>query len=562
MSGLKTFRAKLGKVRNRRAFTRWQIVISQGVLFDLVGLFALFLIDFSFRLDSLPRLIAIGVTVVMVVWYTLRRITPDLFAAESIVDVALLLERVNHVDTDLVAALQFDSAIGTNVGSVELQRAVVDRAATLSETLDVVPAIPTQDANKAMRRAACALFSAAIFWLAFPDHASAFWNRLWLGDANYPTRTQIEQVFINGESGAAKVLEGEAVVFRVQCSGAIPNDGVVRLRGIETGDSTELRLQRIDTIADEASYIAEGPVASEPMEFSLCIGDARTEMRAIALVRRPLVELTIEVQAPEYMRREAVRYNENHAQVFEGGAIRFLLRCTNGKRLERAQFEFVDQAGQNASSEEFSLSVVDDLKTIWELDAATSGLGRVTAPFQFRLSVVDEDGLGTYHPIEGAIRVKPDRAPTATLSSLHHVVMPNARPSVTYDVQDDFGVGTVVLHARKSESQRPNTSASKPLSIELLVSDLSSSAIKTAIRSVHNLDLSPLQLGERDKVLVWIEGTDYRGTWPGVSAISEPIELEVMNAGAVMDAILSTDVDAEQMLTDAIEKELGLETQR
>jgi hypothetical protein len=65
-----------------------------------------------------------------------------------------------------------------------------------------------------------------------------------------------------------------------------------------------------------------------------------------------------------------------------------------------------------------------------------------------------------------------------------------------------------------------------------------------------------------DKLLVWIEVTDYRGRWPGVSAVSESIELEVMDERGVLDAILRSDADAEQMLTDVIEKELGLKGER
>ncbi|MBC8356943.1 MAG: hypothetical protein H8E66_33645 [Planctomycetes bacterium] len=562
MSELQTFRAKLARLRSRRAFTRWQTVIARGVMLDVIALFVLLLADFSFRLEVVPRSIVIAVVVGVVSWRMLRHFTSDLLTHETIVDIALLLEQTNRVDSDLVAALQFDTTASSSVGSRELQRAVVDRTARISETLDFRSVVPKHDARRAARHATLAVVAVLVCWLAFPDHARAFWNRLWLGDAKYPTRTQIEEVAINGRTDAARVVEGEAVMFRVKCSGVTPDKAIARLRGVETGDSTSLVLKRIDTAVDTAIYAAEGPMVNEPLEYSLRVGDAEAESRSIALIRRPIVELTIEVEAPVYMQREKIRQHEQHAQVMEGSTVRFAIRCTNRKRLKQARFEIVKDDEQDAERESVTFSPTDDSGTSWHLDAASAGLTRVANGFQFRVAVLDEDGLGTYHPIEGAIRVKQDLAPVAALASLHQVVMPNARPSIAYTVEDDFGIGAIVMHARRSETRRPEDVQTEPVSIELHSSGASSPMNKSTIRSEYSLDLSPLKLVKRDKVLVWLEVTDYRGTSSGVSTNSESIELEVMDERAVLEAILRSDADAEQILTDAIEKELGLETER
>ncbi|MDA1049014.1 MAG: hypothetical protein O3C40_00840 [Planctomycetota bacterium] len=541
---------------------RWQTVVSRTLVGAVIAVVALLLIDFSFRLETAPRAMVILVAVAIVVWRALRRIVPPLLCHETVVDMALLLERTHGVDSDLVAALQFDAAANERVGSPELQQAVIAQAAKVSETLDFRAAVPQGDARRSAWYAAIAVLTVAVGWFAFPDHAGAFWNRLWLGDAKYPTRTRIDEVMINGRINAARVVEGETVVFRVKCSGIVPDEGVARLRGIETGDSTSVMLTRVGGSSDGAVYAADGPNLNEPVDYSLRIGDAATQPRRIAIIHRPLVELTIAAVAPTYMQREDVRQHERYVQVNEGSAVALLLRCTNGKRLTAARFELIAEDGQADEGEAIAFVPADETGTQWNLDADASGLTRVVKDVPFRVVVADEDGLGTYHPIEGAMRVKPDRAPAATLASSHHAIRPNARPTIAYTVEDDFGVGSIVLHARPVETQVPAANGRGAVSIELPLPQSRGPTRAMTVRSEHVLDVSPLKLVERDKLLVWIEVTDYRGEWPGVSTLSETIELEVMDERGVLDAILRSDADAEQMLTEVIEKELGLRGDR
>ncbi len=562
MSGLHTFRSRLARLRYRRAYVRWQTAIARGLVLDIIGLYALLSIDFVFRLDTVPRLFVILLTIGILVWQSLRHIIPDLSTNETIVDMALLLERNHRVDSDLVAALQFESSANGSAGSTELQQAVIDRAGKISETLDFRSAVPKNDARRAAWHAAIALLAVAVCWLAFPNHASAFWNRLCLGDAKYPTRTRIVEVMINGQSDAPRVVEGETVVFHVTCSGITPDEGFARLRGIETGDSTSVKLKRINEKSDVAIYAAVGPSLNEPVDVSILIGDAATEPRRIALIRRPLVELTIEAIAPAYMRRETIRQHERYVQVMEGSAVNIYVRCTNGKRLTQARFELIEQEEKPERSEAIAFAAADQSGASWQLDAVASGLNRVVKDLQFRVAVADEDGLGTYHPIEGAIRVKSDRAPAATIATLHHAILPNARPTITYTAEDDFGVHSLALHLRLAKPRDTGAEDKNTVSVELPLPEVDGVTRPTAIRGKHVLDLSQLTLVEGDQLLVWVEATDYRGDWPGVSTLSEPIELEVTDERGVLDAILRSDADAEQILTDVIEKVLGLRGER
>lgn len=136
MSGLQTFRSQLGRLKLRRSFARWQTAVARGVVLDVIALFALLLLDFSLRLETTPRLFVIVAIGGVLVWRKYRHILPDLLHDETVVDIALLLERTHGVDNDLVAALQFDAATSGNVGSLTLQKAVIARAAGISETLE------------------------------------------------------------------------------------------------------------------------------------------------------------------------------------------------------------------------------------------------------------------------------------------------------------------------------------------------------------------------------------------------------------------------------------------
>ncbi|HUG69527.1 MAG TPA: hypothetical protein VMM76_17380 [Pirellulaceae bacterium] len=620
---------------------RWQTAIARAVVLDVCALFTVLLIDFSLRLETVPRAVVISVAVGVLAWRKLRHILPDLLKDETIVDIALLLERTHGeavkklgqaprsyakslqntdihsepvpfihslgMESDLVAALQFDAAATSSVGSLALQRAVIERVAKSSETLDLRSAVPRKDAWRASRLAVVAVLSVSMFWLSFPAYANAFWNRLWLGDANYPTRTNIERVAINGRSDAARVVEGETVVFAVKCSGVTPNEGLASLRGIETGDSTSVVLKRVDESSNGAVYAADGPRLNEPIAYSLQIGDAKTEPRGIQIIRRPLIELTTEAVAPAYMHRDPIRQLERSIQVMEGSGIEFSVRCTNGKRLTEIRFQLTHD-GVAEDSAAIAFVPTDDAGTTWHLTAKASGMTRVVKEFRYRVVAKDEDGLGTYHPIEGVVRVKRDRAPTATLASRQYAVMPNARPTISYTVEDDFGVGAAKLRVRPTGSRGRNPAAAStrdgrvPAEFSDDFDDSSSFALpllessgakhmtahgeavkklgqapRSYAKSLQNtdihsepvpffhslgadyvLELSPFELVKGDKLLVWIEVTDDRGEWPGVSAVSESIELEVMDERGVLDAILRSDADAEQMLTEVIEKELGL----
>ena len=123
MTKLSKLHARLRRLRRRRQSLRWGTGYSALVIAVLWVLVGTFLVDWLFHTNQLQRVVllvigrtgnhrAVGLLVAaagIVVWAFRRYTRPWLGARESEVDMALMVERQKHIDSDLVAALQFES---------------------------------------------------------------------------------------------------------------------------------------------------------------------------------------------------------------------------------------------------------------------------------------------------------------------------------------------------------------------------------------------------------------------------------------------------------------------
>ena len=198
MSRLTSLRQQLALLRRRRHTIRlgaaW-LVIGLAVLWALA---AMFLLDWQFTLDRFQRGIAIVVGAGVVIW-AYRRYARPLFARrETDLDMALMVERQQGIDSDLVAALQFERPEAGRWGSAQLERAVIDYVAAFSRGLNVLEGIPTEDI---LRRGLALVVTVALLGVGavmFPQYAATFFARLAMSNRHYPTRTVIDEVRING----------------------------------------------------------------------------------------------------------------------------------------------------------------------------------------------------------------------------------------------------------------------------------------------------------------------------------------------------------------------------
>ncbi len=144
MSRLVPLRRQLTSLRRRRQSVRlgaaW-LAIALAVLWTLS---IVFLLDWQLSMSRLQRTFAIAIGVGAVIWAYRRFAKPLLNRRETDLDMALMVERQQGIDSDLVAAIQFENPEATRWGSPQLERAVIDYVAAFSRGLNVFEGIRTE----------------------------------------------------------------------------------------------------------------------------------------------------------------------------------------------------------------------------------------------------------------------------------------------------------------------------------------------------------------------------------------------------------------------------------
>jgi hypothetical protein len=250
---LQTLRSQLTGLRQARANARLMSALSAvgtAVLWSLVGVFA---IDWLFRreIQAPQRAILLVIAAGIVVWAFRKFALPLLAVHETEVDMALMVERQQQIDSDLVAAIQFEDDVEGRWGSRQLETAVIDYVAHLGPDIDVFQGFNREQLKK---RAAAFGITAAVVVLAallFPGYFAAFMNRLALGSAHYPSATQIRSLAVNGRSVLSHGLrpenmrcaEGREIEFLVRSTGRLPEAGLARLNSLDHAQRTDVELK-------------------------------------------------------------------------------------------------------------------------------------------------------------------------------------------------------------------------------------------------------------------------------------------------------------------------------
>lgn len=281
MTQLNQLRRQLATLRRRRRGVRWLTAYSaliSAVIWAIVGLFALdilFFEVFKVALDVPQRIIllVIGATSTFAAFYFLTR--PLLGVHETTEDMALLVERNQHIDSDLIAAMQFESPDAATWGSRQLEVAVIDYVAKVGRGLNVFEGFSI---DQMVRRALVLLITVGVIMglhVVLPDHMNVFWQRLAMSGEHYPTDTVIQRVVVNHQPvfdrsgyGAQPKLsiapQGQPLQFTIQCRGELPDAG--RAEFVSTGDGPvhefEVNLERLSN-DDRLSRLREAQTRVE-----------------------------------------------------------------------------------------------------------------------------------------------------------------------------------------------------------------------------------------------------------------------------------------------------------
>ena len=562
MTRLTDLRKRLARLRARRNRLRWEAALAAAALAVLWVLGAVFLLDWLLALTRLQRVILMGVGAAGLVWAFRRFALPWLRGRETELDMALLVERQQHIDSDLVAAVQFESPEAPEWGSVELEQAVVETVAERGKKLNVYEGFSMRPVWRRAGLLAATLALWVLVGALFPGHVGVFLERLALSARHYPTRTVIRSITVNGHPvdpihpGRTVVPArfGEPVRFEVHCWGELPPGGSSRL----TAERSRVRatVQLLPGEGGRGVYVGEFPRLVESAGYQLFLGDAWTDPGRLKVTKLPAVDLQLEVTPPAYARSRQAAGSAptglRQIAVLEGS--RVALHLTSDKRLRKAALTIEEpETGYTAPLRRRTDGDAGDGVDRWVLDAPGTPLDAVVSPIRYTVQVTDEDGQQLPQPIEGMIRLQADFAPRITAAMVTRLVLPTARPTIHYRAMDDHGLAAVsVFH----EVVRPDGSVEEG---ETTVYELPEDAVPERNREeAYRFDLKGLNLRKGDVVRVTMRARDFRGPREGRVGSAESITLEVTDEQGILAGMMEADRRSANELRDMIERQLGV----
>ena len=554
---LSILRSELGRLKRKRALVRWGSALCALIAVLLWLLVAAFLGDWSFNLPIGSRTTLLVSWVLAGLWAVKKFAWPVICTRETTEDVALFVERQNHIDSDLVAALQFERPEAKKWGSSRLADAVVDYVAEFSPSLNVFEGFSYQPLPKRAMGLFATLLLVAGSAIAFPGHASAFWNRFLLGSAHYPTKTQIESIRINGNDvpvfaeqakPQVRIPYGQPIMVEVKCGGEVPLSGYASLAGLNNDSVNRIDISAVpgksNTFAAEVTHIADS------FRVRFHFGDALSDSTEVMIVPLPLVDIVWEVTPPDYAKGtlKPGEYEGGSRQfsVLEGSAATLKLVSSN-KTLKSARLTLGEVTYDLVSSP------VDHQKmSSWSLPPNTP-FASITEALKYEIQVTDQDGLSLETPIAGQIRLKTDRPPRIVASAVTRQVLPTAQPKLDYAAGDDFGVAKIVAVINLS---REDGRTSRHEVVAKVVDEKDQPL--TIVRGQVTIPLSSYELAKGDEVKIVLEVTDWRGGTPGQTGLGEPNSFNVTDLNGILVQTGEEDKKSAKQLDEILRREMGI----
>ncbi len=564
-----------------------------------------FAVDLLLSMDVPQRIVAWVICILVAGWAFWRYTKPWVGVKEDLVDVALLVEKHQHIDSDLVAAIQFQQTDAAKWGSPQLESAVIDYVEEFSPSLNVFEGFT---ARRFKRRLAWLTGTLAVLIAAavlFPEYAETFAHRMLLGSDRYPTETHIERIALNGKTvylpGEKSVTitcaYGTPLNFEVLCRGTLPEKGRIRLVTKDQDSEVDIELHRglaaeramagdpkiaaeklpqssstqskpADEITEpaaetkgEALYHGELPRLVNSVTYQVYMGDTWSAPLKIKVIPLPVVTVTLDPQPPAYAvsqaeeEAETIREGTRQIAVVEGTSVAVNLQ-SNNKPLAEAVLIVEEKS--------YPLAKQDKQGRRWSLGGPRSPLYEIRQPIRYMIQVKDEAGLTLERPIEGTIRIRADRKPRIQPPVLEvPLVRPIAITPIEYDITDDYGLSRLLLKVqvvRKLPMQKAGAEEMLDQVDHFTREIKTVSAKQQPIRSLSGtylLELEDFNVNPGDELKVTLEALDYRGTFEPQSSISEPFVLKVTDRQGVLLTSEVLDQKSSNSLGDMIKVYTG-----
>lgn len=575
---LTTIRQRLKRLVFARRAGRWLRLLSVLLAVVLWALALVLALDLLFVLDTFQRLLVMVLTAGGACWLGWRLTRSERGVRETEIDAALLLEHLNGIDTDLVAAIEFARPEAADWGSVALRERVMEDAVRAAPRLRTGQAFAWRPLLEKLTAMAITVLVTAAVWASFPQHMRVYVRRLLLHDDHYPSRTIIAAIDINDRRvldlddqlrpRPVRCPEAAPVKVVVRASRHAPDSGELRISARDGSGRRRVVLQRVSQSDVAGGYtsglfVAELPTLLASLEYQVFLGDAWTRPGTIDLIAWPQLEVRVRVTPPEYAGGETAVVPADAARrvtVMEGSRVDLTVRSSNQKQLRAVSVKL-----RSAQREETRPLSPDTSDAAWLLDGADcTFLERVVDTVRFSIQATDEDGLSPRSTTAGEILVRADRAPEVAAASIHRRVLPAAQPQLVLHVDDDFGIGQLRLQLliERGTADGERRIAADPatethwIELDQLAYPLAKNQLPWTSRDA--VDLRPWALRKGDRVQVTLQATDYRGARSGASVTSQPLYWEISDEAGVLSAILEADVRTQQELEEMIARQLGL----
>lgn len=569
---------------------RW-LRLTIGILGILAGLafmtLALFALDWALHLTIPQRVILILITVTFAFLASRRFILPWFTGPESELELALLVQKHFGIDSDLVAALQFERPEAAEWGSVELEKIVIRQVATKAKELPLIEDVPRAPLRKRVLASVCglALFAALVF--LFPEHVSIFAKRLFLHDLDYPTATQIVRVLVNDQPIAWDKAQqklwcgaGGTVTITVVASGKIPREGQALFRTAQPRRELKVSLVAVDQEGNQPSssqrtFAGKLTGIDRPCQFRMTLGDTTSQWIEMSVVPPPVVLPWFAYrEAPSANQQPEISFGKTQISVREGtrvllgvmspselkpvvasiGPLEIPLHKGLPKEIEARRSEFVinkpavsgDASGDGAKR----AGVIPE---IWWLDPMGTPLEKVAYPVRIRFKVRNRFELEPASPVEVFVAVRPDYPPQIEARTITRLVLPTAQPSLFVTARDDVGLRELRVVGRLIQAD-----GEEGATCQWILWQSKGQSVR-ALSEKYKVDLGQLKAKKGDKIELVIMAEDERGAnQSGVVTQTDAVLMEVTDLAGILAVMADADRESAAQLQEMIDRQLDV----
>ena len=415
--------------------------------------------------------------------------------------------------------------------SISLIEASLEDVYQAAAPLDFLRAVDHGRVRAFRKYALAALGVAVLLFVVSPSNYLGSLDRLIHYGQSYAAPRPIQ---FSLTPGNAEIVRGESVSIAVTTEGA-----PVPTLLLHTRQQGELDFETL-TVAPsgDRTFTATLPGMKLTTEYFVSAEDIASDRFRITVVDRPLVRsLSVRVIPPAYTRLPESTLQENSGDVtaYPGSSVR--LAVVSSKPLQSAALVFRDSTRV----------------------AGTIGAAGAEASFvvrranSYHIVLTDRDGLASADPIEYAVKVLPDAAPTVEIVSpgKNVDVAENLLLPLLVRAKDDFGFTRLRLGYRLTQSkyERPGTEDSF-IDLPLDQKD------RTEAEVSHVWDLSALHLVPEDAVAYFVEIFDNDNVSGPKSARSQTYIVRLPSLEEVFADVAKThDQSAESMQSVAQESQ-------